>query len=443
MDTAPPDLSVAPAKATESEIAAERFMGGFKPAEWASSGVGGTGPLSRDQLNTIGDIITAYQGNLESKTQDEAGVIMGTAILTSFKERFIKVFGPYTDQQALDLFKNKPMQVIQGLIGGIPYSAPTMPMSIAQAIKQYSYLIPGAAVGKGGGLFRTIKIPKGVTNRPTKYRAPNPVMILMQVTNFIWHLIGLPGMAPYFVSQAAMAYYRSLINFNATERTMTKDDVSRILDALNTNHPAMMGLFYDSQIYSKASKIAREKVKEQLSTARSAFKQELANVNDFDKGQKLFGQLIATSNNISVKATTDPATVKRNILMSYGNPESKPVKLPRGVGYYKVGAGASLGAVKTEMGNKYKYKEGKWGDIPSTYESDLITQATSDLAAKAGAAQELENKQAANDALKAKALLEKQGLYASKYTPAQIAQLEASAKQQIQAAAQAMAGQAV
>lgn len=430
MDTAPPDMSAPMVKATEAELDASRFIGGFKPAEWAGTTLGTAASLSRDQLSAIGTYITEYQTDLKSKTQDDAGVILGKKILSTHKDRFMHAFGPYTEDQALDLFKNKPMQVIQGLIAGIPYSTPTMPMSIAQAIKQYSYIIPGASVGKGGGMYRTIKIPKGVTNRPTKYRPPNPVMILMQITNFVWHLVGLPGMAPYYVSQAAMAYYRNLINFEPTKLTMTKADVSQIMDALQNNHPSLMQLFYDSQIYSKATAIAKENSRAQIAAARVAFKNKLGEINTFDAGQQFFGQLMATSSTIKVVPKTDATTVKRNMLLSYANTPAKPVKLPRGVGYYKVGSGAPIKAVKMPMGETYSYKEGKWDGYEQAYNEEEVKKAEAFLASKASAAQAFETAQANADAAKAKELLKKQGMYTTGYTPAQIAEMESAIAKQ-------------
>ena len=100
-----------------------------------------------------------------------------------------------------------------------------------------------SSVGKGGAMYKTIRIPKAVLRLPTAEGSRSGVMILLQIINTVWSYM-FPGIRSQgLFAKAFLTYMKSLVGVSAYV-SLSGADVVNVLKVLKQSYPKVLALYF-------------------------------------------------------------------------------------------------------------------------------------------------------------------------------------------------------
>lgn len=162
-----------------------------------------------------------------------------------------------------------------------------------------------SSVGKGGAMYKTIRIPKAVLRLPTAEGSRSGVMILLQIINTVWSYM-FPGIRPQgLFAKAFLTYLKSLVGVSAYV-SLSGSDVVNVLKALKTNYPKVLALYF-------LKKNAREQYNAAAAAAQRQHRAELAVITEnmqraMNQPTGAIDAVMASLNFIAANDQIDPST---------------------------------------------------------------------------------------------------------------------------------------
>lgn len=244
------------------------------------------------KLGTV-TLNTEQQSNLLAAARSGASTL-ASLIKNNYLVLAQKVYGIQDIDELKAAIDAQPYNAMYGIINEVPMNMSCIPDGLFAELKTMSRPIYGAKVGKGGSLFRTIKLPKGLTNKIHVKKQPQPFMLLMQLSNFIWRISGLGQMAPGLFTRACIGYFRAIGGKTNITLSLTTQDIADIFTAVKGKHPALFAMFVDNMSYSYNKRKQQEQIKAQLAAARATLIQQIANgVKDVQGAMAALGSILA------------------------------------------------------------------------------------------------------------------------------------------------------
>lgn len=163
-----------------------------------------------------------------------------------------------------------------------------------------------SVIGKGGKIFKTVRIPKSLINPPRASVPMSNTMILVQISNTLWRGLFARVRPPGIFTRAMMSWFKSLIPESRVNLTLSNNDVIEILKILQTNHPKLLAYFVAQRSGSselRAAELAlRQEGQKLTADVQVVMASGLANP---ERIQSVVGSLIgAYDNNASITNLT-------------------------------------------------------------------------------------------------------------------------------------------
>jgi hypothetical protein len=211
----------------------------------------------------IADVSTTYQ-ILNLSDADAA------AIATNNAAAYAAFMGcPQEDVNAA--IQTKPKAVLLGMKSGLRPGMREAPKSSVLFLRSFAKDLTGLAlIGKGGKMFKTIRIPKFGLAGVRKKGATSPAMFLLGLARFAWKITGFGGVPPGFFVRVIMAFFRKLGNVDP-RMSLGKAQVAAILNGINAAFPALSQNYTAYKTANGAYKDAIETAKVQSKAARQEF----------------------------------------------------------------------------------------------------------------------------------------------------------------------------
>lgn len=215
------------------------------------------------KMPVIGDVSTSYQ-ILNLSDADAA------ALATNNAAAYAAYMGcPLEDLAAA--IQTKPKAVLLGMKSGLRPGMREAPKSSVLFLRSFCKDLTGLAlIGKGGKMFKTIRIPKFGLAGVRKKGATSPAMFLLGLARFAWKVLSFGGVPPGFFVRVIMAFFRKLGGVDP-RMSLGRAEVAAILNAINTTFPALSQNYTAYKAANNAYKLTMEAAKNEAREARQEF----------------------------------------------------------------------------------------------------------------------------------------------------------------------------